>query len=70
MNLAARDIICVKPVIGWWRTRGTLDDCRKQTRYALVATLSAPEVDIDLHTPIASMIENTTDIEIAFNDDE
>jgi Subtilase family len=70
VRLAARDIICVKPVIGWWRTRGTLDDCRKQTRYALVATISAPGVDIDLHTPISTVIENATDIEISFGDDD
>ena len=70
VHLAARDIICVKPVIGWWRSRGTKDDCGKGTRYSLVATLSAPEVEIDLHTPISILVENTTDIEIAFNDDE
>lgn len=60
----------MKPVIGWWRSRGTKDDCSKGTRYSLVATLSAPEVEIDLHTPIATLVESTTDIEIAFNDDE
>lgn len=70
VHLAARDIICVKPVIGWWRSRGTKDDCGKGTRYSLVATLSAPEVEVDLHTPISTLVENTTDIEIAFNDDE
>lgn len=69
VQLAARDILCVKPVIGWWRTRGTLDDCRKETRYALVATLSAPGVDVDLHTPISTLIKNETDIEIAFGDE-
>jgi hypothetical protein len=35
-----------------------------------VATLSAPEVEINFLTPIATLVESTTDIEIAFNDDE
>lgn len=70
VQLAARDMICIKPVIGWWRTRGTLDDCTRQTRYALVATLSAPNIDVDLHTPIETLIENDTNIQIAFGDED
>ena len=58
VQLASRDIICVKPVMGWWRTRGSLDECNRESRYALIATLSAPGVDIDLHTPITTLIEN------------
>lgn len=65
-HLAARDIICIKPVIGWWRTRGTLEECNRKTRYALVATLSAPGIDVDLHTPISVLVEQEVDIEIEF----
>jgi hypothetical protein len=69
IQLAARDIICVKPVMGWWRVRGTLDECNSQTRYALVATLSAPEIEINLHTPIATLVASDIDVEIAFDND-
>src|SRR6185295_14065148 len=57
IQLTERDIICIKPVIGWWRTRGTIEECRRTTRYALVVTLSAPEIDIDLHTAVTTLVE-------------
>tara|TARA_R110000787_G_scaffold166227_1_gene279247 strand:- start:6269 stop:8743 length:2475 start_codon:yes stop_codon:yes gene_type:complete len=62
--LAARDIVCVKPVIGWWRQ--SAKNCRRTGRYALVATLSAPNIDVDLHTPIQLAVENQVGIEIPF----
>jgi hypothetical protein len=65
-DLAARDIICIKPVIGWWRNRASLEICNKMARYALVLTLSTPEVEIDLHTPIDTVVQTNVDIEIAF----
>ena len=68
VRLAARDLICVKPVMGWWRSRGSLDECNRQTRYALVATLSAPEIEIDLHTSIATLVTQAIDVEIGFDD--
>jgi len=65
-DLAARDIICIKPVIGWWRNRASLEICNKMARYALVLTLSTPDVEIDLHTPINTVVQTNVDIEIAF----
>lgn len=69
VQLAARDLICIKPVMGWWRTRGTTAECNREARYALVATLSAPGIEIDLHTPIATLVQNAVDVEIAFGDE-
>jgi len=68
VHLAARDALCIKPVMGWWRSRGTAEQCRRSSRYALVATLSAPDLDIDLHTPIMTSIENGVDVTIAFRE--
>lgn len=65
-QLAARNVICVKPVMGWWRSRGTAEECNMETRYALVASISAPEVDVDFHTAISTMIDNEVDVEIEF----
>lgn len=70
VQLAARDIICVKPVMGWWRTRGSAEQCNRGTRYALVATLSAPEVDIDLHTAITTLVDQAVDVGIEFSDQD
>lgn len=62
--LAARDLICVKPVTGWWKQ--SVKNCKKRGRYALIATLSAPGLEVDLHTPIQIAVENEVEVEIAF----
>jgi hypothetical protein len=66
VQLNSRDIICVKPVIGWWRSRGSLEECNRQTRYELVATLSADDIEVDLHTPISTLVDNEVGVEIEF----
>lgn len=66
VQLAARNIICIKPVIGWWRNRASAEICNKQTRYSLVATLSTPDVTVDLHTPIRTLVETDVGIDIPF----
>lgn len=64
-HLVERDLICVKPVIGWWRTRGTTADCNRETRYALVMTLVTP--DVNIHNAISTLVENEVDVEISFD---
>jgi hypothetical protein len=66
VSLNSRDIICVKPVMGWWRSRGSREECNRQTRYALIATLSADDIEVDLHTPISTVVDNEVDVEIEF----
>lgn len=66
VDLASRDTICIKPVIGWWRSRASPAICNKQTRYSLVVTLSTPDTTIDLHTPIATIVETGVNVEIEF----
>lgn len=62
--LAARDIICIKPVTGWWKQSSA--NCKRSGRYSLIATLSAPDLEVDLHTPIQIAVENQVEVEIAF----
>jgi hypothetical protein len=62
--LAARDLICVKPVSGWWKERSKKVVCEQQARYSLIVTLASPEVDIDLYTPIATEIMPAIPVEI------
>ena len=52
--------------MGWWRNRASLDICNKQSRYALVLTLSTPSIDIDLHTPISIAVRTSIDVDIPF----
>ena len=63
VQLAARNVVCVKPVMGWWRD--SAKNCSRTGRYALVVTLSAPDVEVDLHTPIRTSVEAGIGIEIA-----
>jgi hypothetical protein len=64
VQLASRNMICIKPVTGWWKDSAA--NCRRSGRYALIVTLSAPNIEIDLHTPIATLVENRTAVDIRF----
>ena len=55
-DLASRGVIAVFPTTGWWKTRQALGRYDKAARYALVVSVKAPEVDVDLYTEVASRI--------------
>jgi hypothetical protein len=57
IELLGRDTLCINPVNGWWRMRAAKEFCNKKTRYALVVTLKARNIDIDLYTPIRMLID-------------
>ena len=54
--LASRGAIAVYPTAGWWKTRYALERYDKAARYALVVSIKAPEVDVDLCTEVANRI--------------
>ncbi|WP_170573593.1 S8 family peptidase [Ruegeria atlantica] len=54
IELAARDRLCVYPVMGWWRDRVSLNRYHDKARYSLVVTLEAPEVEVDLQARVAA----------------
>lgn len=56
VDLLGRDTICIKPVVGWWRERAQTDVVNRKTRYALVVTLKARRTDIDLYTPVSTLV--------------
>ncbi|MEZ5968656.1 MAG: S8 family peptidase [Hyphomonas sp.] len=62
-QLLTRNAICIKPVGGWWRSRADRETCNRNTRYALVISISSENSEVDLYTPIAAMIENRVNIE-------
>lgn len=65
-HLASRDMLCIRPIGGWWRNRASVDILNRKTRYALVLTLKTDDNQIDFHTPISTIINNKIDIETPF----
>lgn len=55
-ELASRGVIAVYPALGWWKTRPALGRYNQAVKYSLVVSIRAPEVDVDLYTPIATQI--------------
>ncbi|MCC5981894.1 MAG: hypothetical protein JJU26_09280, partial [Oceanicaulis sp.] len=63
-QLASRNLICVKPVTGWWKARKNPEVCDQPARYALVLTLDSRGQEIDLHTPISTAIAQPVEIDL------
>ena len=61
-DLASRGVIAVYPTAGWWKTRQALERYDKAVRYALVVSIRAPEVDVDLYTEVANRIAVGVDV--------
>ena len=55
-DLASRGVLAVFPTLGWWKTRAALERYNKKARYALIVSIHAPEVDVDLYTAVANQI--------------
>ncbi len=57
VNLLTRNLICIKPVGGWWNNRASADVRGQSARYSLVLSLRSSDSEVDLHTPVLKMIE-------------
>ncbi|QJP33070.1 S8 family peptidase [Nonlabens sp. Ci31] len=55
-DLATRNCIAVYPVSGWYRMRKKLEKYDSTIRYSLIVTIEAPEVEVDIYTPIRTLI--------------
>jgi hypothetical protein len=55
-ELASRGALAVYPSLGWWKTRTALERYNQPAPYSLVVSIRAPEVEVDLYTPIANRI--------------
>jgi hypothetical protein len=55
-ELAARGQIAVYPASGWWKTRTSHERWDSNGRYALIISLSVPEVDVDIYTEVETKI--------------
>ena len=61
--LASRGVLAVYPALGWWKTRTALERYDRTARYTLVVSINAPELDVDLYTPIANQIGVVVEVE-------
>lgn len=66
--LLSRNVLCVKPVGGWWKNRADKRTRQQRARYALVVSVKTANEDVTLHTDINAIISGTVtvsqDIEI------
>ena len=62
-DLANRGSIAVFPTAGWWKTRPALERYDKVARYALVVSINAPAIDVNLYTEVANLIKATVRVE-------
>ena len=63
-DLASRECVAVYPALGWWKTRTALERYDRGARYALVISIRAPEVDVDLYTEVANRVAAAVDVEV------
>ena len=62
-DLASRGNIAVYPALGWWKTRHSLERYDQTARYALIVSIKAPEVDVDLYTEVENRIVTPVKVE-------
>ena len=62
-SLVQRDLICVKPVAGWWRDRAKAAFVEAEGRYALVATLETA-AETNIYSPIEQVVVADIGIDI------
>ena len=55
-DLCESKYVAVYPVGGWWKERVYLGRSENTVKYALIVSLSTPETNVDLYTPIITQI--------------
>jgi hypothetical protein len=63
IELLQRNTLCIKPVNGWARNRASTKVCNRKTRYALVVTLKTANVDLDIYTPVDTLVRTPVTVE-------
>ena len=62
IELAQRGYIAVYPVTGWWKERHHLGRWSNKARYSLIVTISTPETEVDIYTPVVNMVSVVSQI--------
>ncbi|MEE4357106.1 MAG: hypothetical protein V2I97_11610 [Desulfococcaceae bacterium] len=63
-QLASSNLIAVFPVIGWWRERHHLKKYNNSARYSLIISITTPEQDVDIYTPVAIQLGQTITVPV------
>lgn len=53
-DLAARGLVAIYPVTGWWKELQARDQSEHGARYALMISIETPVKDVDIWTPVAA----------------
>lgn len=64
VRLASLGVIGIYPALGWWKTRPRLERYDSPVRYALVVSIRAPEVDVELYSAIANQIAAAVAVQV------
>ncbi len=56
-ELAECDAVGVFPISGWWKEKPSLQRWERSVRYALVVSIRAPEIEVDLYTGISNQLD-------------
>lgn len=63
-ELASTGKIAIYPVGGWWKYNKNPDRIDRPVRYSLVISLKTPETDVDLYTPVATLLHVPVEIPV------
>lgn len=55
-EIASCNFIGVYPATGWWKERHHLGKWDEKARYSLIVSLHTPPIEVDLYTPITTML--------------
>lgn len=58
-ELSRNKYVGIYPLGGWWKDRAHLKKYNEKIRYSLIVSISTPEEDIDLYTPIRNIAIKT-----------
>ena len=61
-DLASRGSLAVYPTLGWWKTRLQFERYNRSARYALIVSIRAPEIEIDLYNAISNKIATIVEL--------
>lgn len=64
-DLANRSHIAVYPTTGWWRTRPKEERFDREAHYSLIVTITTPDENTDIYTPVANIIGVPVEVIIA-----
>ena len=68
VDLCESKYVAVFPVGGWWKERVYLGKSENKVRYSLVVSLSTPETNVDLYTPIINQIGTVIPVSVPINE--